>query len=75
MSADEKRPGLGAPGAQHNLFGIEAATGDSIVNLPPCKSCGATSGVVVSGAGPHWRGARCLCGQFRGWLPRPRGEP
>ena len=66
-----KRPSWRAPGAQLNLFG-EVAIRDSIANLPPCKSCGATSGVIIPGVGPHHRGLRCSCGQFRKWLPKPR---
>ena len=61
MNQKAQRPGLGAPGAQASLFG-EVAVRDGIVNLPPCKNCGAPSGVIVSGAGPHWRGLRCPCG-------------
>jgi hypothetical protein len=72
MMTKRELPGLGAPGAQLNLFGIEAATGDSIVNLPPCKSCGATNGVIIPGSDPHYRGIRGPCGQFRQWLPKPR---
>jgi hypothetical protein len=73
MGRKWQHPGLGAPGGQLNLF-KEIAVRDSTVELPPCERCGETSGVTVSGAGPHWRGLRCLCGEFRKWLPRPRGE-
>jgi hypothetical protein len=70
MGLERKHPVV-RPGAQLSLFGIEAVTGDSSLSLAPCTSCGATSGVVTPGAGPHYRGLRCLCGQFRKWLPKP----
>jgi hypothetical protein len=64
--------GWRAPGAQLGLFAIEAATGDSSLTLSPCERCGATTDIVVPGVGPHWRGVRCGCGEFRKWLLKPR---
>lgn len=60
---------------QLNLFEIEAATEDSSATLAPCTRCNSTKGVIVPGAGPHWRGVRCLCDRFVKWLPKPWGEP
>jgi hypothetical protein len=68
-----KRPVV-RPGVQASLLG-EVAARDGSVNLPPCKSCGATTGVIVPGSGPHHSGVRCLCGRFVRWLPRSQGEP
>jgi hypothetical protein len=73
MNHRQQRPGLGAPGAQLNLFGIEAATGDSSVTLSPCIRCGSTNTRTGPGSGPHFKRIECdPCGRWLRWLPRPR---
>jgi hypothetical protein len=73
MTVESEGAHRAGAGAQADLFAIEAAAAHGSVNLSPCERCGATSGVIIPGSGPHWRGLRCPCGQFRKWLPKPRG--
>jgi hypothetical protein len=68
-----QRPGLGTPGAQLGLFGIEAVTGDSNATLSPCTRCGSTNTRIGPGSGPHHQRIECdPCGRWLRWLPRPR---